>query len=100
MSLRLPKLFEKVIKPKEDFHLKVADKYVELLNSLPEFTEFTTEQLRGRLPKKYRHHVPPAGHTRGELDTRAAIIGMLALSSQIESVISMKFIERSFVTEE
>src|SRR5271167_4261033 len=102
MSLR-HKLFDKIkpttVKPKEDFHLRIAPQYVDLLNSLPEFTEITTEQLRHRLPKKYRHHVPPTGHPSGELSTRAAIIGMLALSAQIESVVSMKFIERSFILE-
>jgi hypothetical protein len=84
-------------KPKEDFHLRVAPKYVELLNSLPEFREFTTEQLRHRLPRKYRHHAPPDSQDR---EARAAIIGMLALSAQIESYVSMRFIERSFVMEE
>jgi hypothetical protein len=104
MSLRT-KLFDKLkpttVKPKEDFHLKVASQYVELLNSLPEFRELTTEQLRHKLPRKYRHHPPPVtpGHVQEDREARAAIIGLLAVSMQIDSFIGMKFIERSVTME-
>jgi|SRR5271157_2736904 len=99
MSLR-PKLPSKP----EDFHLKIAPEYVELLNLLPDFRELSTEQLRHKLPKKYREIAPPpSAFTRSgggdDSATRAAIIGMLATPDQIDSFIGMQFIERSFVLE-
>jgi hypothetical protein len=83
------------MKPKEDFHLKVAPQHVELLSSLPDFRELSTEQLRHRLPKKYRHQVPPTT----DREARAAIIGLLALSSQIDGYVSIRFVERTFSPE-
>lgn len=92
----------------EDFHLKVSAKHVDLLNSLPDFRDLTTAQLRRLLPSKYRPFVPPVGeffevrdHAHREQDrmARAVIIGMLAPESMIQEQISFRVIERSLIVE-
>ena len=92
----------------EDFHLKVSAKYVDLLNSLPEFRELSTKQLRLMVPHRYRQCIPPVGeffeirdHAHAEQDrmARAVIIGMLAPESVIQAHISFRVIERTHIVE-
>ena len=75
-----------------DIHLRVADKHVDFLNSLPDFSDLSTTQLWNALPEKYRKHVPPINGD--DRHARAAIIGMLAHPIQIESHIGTMFLER------
>lgn len=93
----------------EDFHLQVAHKHVEPLNSIPEYRDFSTKQLLNMIPKKYRAHIPPVGeffevrdhaHAQQDKMARAVIIGMLVTEAQFEGHVTMKFLERSFVLEE
>ena len=92
----------------ENFHLKVSAKYVDLLNSLPEFRDLSTAQLRQLLPKRYRQFVPPVGeffevrdhaHAQEDRMARAVIIGMLAPESLIQEHLSFQYLERSLVIE-
>ena len=76
-----------------DCHLRVSEEHVEFLNSLPDFRDLSTTQLWYHLPEKYRRHIPPL-NGKEDRHTRASIIGMLALPSQIESHIGMRFLER------
>ena len=89
-----------------DFHLKISDNYVELLNSLPEFRDLTTQQLLRLLPRKYRQLIPPVGeffevrdhpHQQEDRMARAAIIGLLAPESRIQAHIGFRYLERSVV---
>jgi hypothetical protein len=75
----------------EDFHLRVAPKYIELLNSLPDFQDLSLAQLLQLLPSKYRKCIPLVE----DREARAAIIGMLAPEAMIEYHISMRFLTRS-----
>lgn len=88
-----------------DFHLKVNDRHVDLLNSLPDFRDLTTKQLLHLLPHKYRKFVPPVGeffevrdhaHQQEERMARAVVIGLLASESLIQEHVSFLFLERSF----
>ena len=92
----------------EDFHLKVQPKFVDLLNSLPEFRDLSTAQLKQLLPKRYRQFVPPVGdffevrdHAHQEEDrmARAVIIGMLASESMVQEHTTFRYLERSLVIE-
>jgi hypothetical protein len=89
-----------------DFHLKINEKYVELLNSLPEFRDLTTKQLLRLLPQKYRSLIPPVGeffeindhpHQQEDRMARAAIIGLLAPDSRIQAHIGFRYLERTVV---
>ena len=83
----------KLFAPKApDSHLRVSKEHVAFLNSLPDFRDLSTTQLYYALPEKYRKHVPPIA--KDDLQTRAALIGMLALPAQIESHIGTMFLER------
>jgi len=85
----------KLFAPKApDSHLRVSKEHVAFLNSLPDFRDLSTTQLYYALPEKYRKHVPPIGDSREDTQTRASLIGMLALPSQIESHIGTMFLER------
>ena len=77
-----------------NFHLRVAVKYVELLNSLPDFCDLSTTQLWYALPEKYRKHVPSVGFESDDRMTRAVLIGMLATETQVASFIGLRFLER------
>jgi hypothetical protein len=77
-----------------DFHLKVNDKYVALLNSLPQFQDLSTTQLLHLLPKRYRRFIPQEDQM-----ARAAIIGMLAPESLIQAHIGFRYLERSVVVQ-
>jgi hypothetical protein len=79
----------------ENFYLRVADRYVDLMLSVPEFRDLSTAQLIHLLPSKCRRFVPPAA--REDRMARAVCIGMLAHESQIDAVISTQFLERSFI---
>ena len=92
----------------EDFHLRVSAKYVDLLNSLPEFRDLSTEQLMHLLSKRYRRFVPPVGeffevrdhvHQQEDRMARAVIIGMLAPESMIQEHISFQVLERTCIVE-
>ena len=92
----------------EDFHLKVNDKYVDLLNSLPDFRDLSTEQLKQLLPKRYRQFIPPVGaffevrdhaHQQEDRMARAVIIGMLAPDSMIQEIITFRVLERTCIVE-
>ena len=92
----------------EDFHLKVSDKFVDLLNSVPEFRDLSTAQLLHLLPKRYRRFVPPVGeffevrdhaHAQEDRMARAVIIGMLAPESMVQEHISFQYLERSVIVE-
>ena len=67
----------------ENFYLKIGSRYVELLNSLPDFRDLTTTQLLHLLPKQYRRFIPQEDRM-----ARAAIIGMLAPDSLIQEHVS------------
>lgn len=92
----------------ENFYLKIESRYVELLNSLPEFRDLTTKQLLRLLPYKYRHIVPPVGeffevrdHVHAEQDrqARAVIIGLLAPESRVQAHIGFRYLERTVVVQ-
>ena len=92
----------------EDFHLKVNDKHVDLLNSLPEFRDLSTAQLLQLLPKKYRRFIPPVGeffevrdhaHQQEDRMARAVMIGILAPETLIQEHLSFRYLERSLVVE-
>lgn len=84
-------------------HLKIADRYVDLMNELPMFRDLPTTQLFKLLHKRYHKFVPPIGedlpireaaYQREERMTRAVIIGMLAKPEHIEQHQAQKFLER------
>jgi len=81
-------------KTAQNFHLRVAAKYVDFLNSLPDFIDLSTTQLWYALPEKYRKHVPSVGFESDDRMTRAVLIGMLASETQIASFIEHRFLER------
>ena len=80
-------------KTAQNFHLRVAAKYVDFLNSLPDFIDLSTTQLWYALPEKYRKHVPSVGFEGNDRMTRAVLIGMLATEVQIASFMGKKFLE-------
>lgn len=91
-----------------DYHLKVDAKYIDLLNSLPEFRDLSTEQLRRLLPPKYRNIIPPVGefyevrdhpHQREDRVARATIIGMLASEGLLEQHRGFQFLQRTLIIE-
>jgi hypothetical protein len=98
MKMKLPfqrygKSAVKASGKREDFPLRVNDRYVDVLNSVPEFRDLATDQLLRLVPKRYQKFLPNAGVD--ELQTRAAAIGMLATEEQIEQHTSTMFVERS-----
>ena len=87
----------------EDFPLRVAPEFVEVLNALPEYKHIPTSQLLSRLPKKYRSMIPQVGeffevrghaHEKEELAARAAIIGMLVPSARVDNFMSVQFLKK------
>ncbi len=87
----------------EDFYLKVADNYVDLLNSLPEFRDLTTAQLKQLLPPKVSPVRSPVGeffeirdHAHAEQDrqARAVIIGILAPEALVQEHLGLMFLQR------
>jgi hypothetical protein len=79
---------------REDFHLKVNVKHVDLLNSLPQFRDLPTAQLLQLLPRKYRRIIPQEDRM-----ARAVIIGMLAPDSLIQEHIGFRYLERTVVVQ-
>lgn len=86
-----------------NFHLRITAPFVDLLNELPEFRNFSTGELFNLLPKKYHKLVPPIGedlqireaaYQREERMARAVIVGMLAKGEQIERYQAQRFLER------
>jgi hypothetical protein len=86
-----------------DFHLKVSDRYVDMLNSLPEFRALTTDELVKLLPAAIRKSVPPVGddlsireaaYERETRQRRAVVIGILAKPERIAQHLSQQFAER------
>jgi hypothetical protein len=90
-----------------NFHLKVADRYVDLLCELPKYRHLSTEELfklltAGKRSKGVAKFVPPVGDDlrireaafeREERQRRAVIIGMLATPEEIEQHYGQKFLE-------
>jgi hypothetical protein len=90
-----------------NFHLKVADRYVNLLCELPKYRDLSTEELfklltAGRHSKGIAKFVPLVGddleireaaYEREERQRRAVIIGMLAKPEEIEQHYGQKFLE-------